>query len=150
MRVILKKNVPSLGVAGSIREVREGYARNYLVANGLAEPASTERVKVLKTGMAQQERGRVMKQQKMASVLERISGKAFSLKKKSNDQGTLFSAVHPQEIVALLVGKKFFISEADIKLAEPIKTIGKHPIVISVPKVGEVTIYLSVQEQTYL
>ncbi|MFA5954706.1 MAG: 50S ribosomal protein L9 [Patescibacteria group bacterium] len=147
MKVILKRTVPTLGNAETVCEVSEGYARNFLFPRQLAEVATKQRLDDLATHKKQREGSAAAKQAGLAKVLQRLQGKEFTTSKKSSEQGRLFSALHATDIVALLEKKKFIVPETAVQLLEPIKTVGKHKVTISVPHSGQAVISLSILEE---
>jgi len=117
MKVILVKDVPSLGKAGSVVEVREGYARNYLLPRGLAREATEGQLRVL-------EEERAARDRKLARV--RIPAKAGS-------SGRLFGAVTAQQIAEALRQMGFAVDRKQVDLSEPIKSVGTYRVTVRLP-----------------
>ncbi|HET57577.1 MAG TPA: 50S ribosomal protein L9 [Deltaproteobacteria bacterium] len=128
MKVILKDNVASLGKAGDVVNVSNGYARNYLVPKGLALEATEANVKGL-----QLEKGvlaaRAEKEKADASALaERIGSMSVSVARKVGEQDKLFGSVTARDIEEALAAQDVLVDRKNIILEEPLKEIGAFPV----------------------
>lgn len=129
MKIILLENVKNLGKAGDIKEVSDGYARNFLMPQKLAELATPEALKKaekLKEQGIQKEKEGLEKKQELAAV---ISGKEIIIKSKEKD-GKLFGSVGKKEIIKELKNQGIEIKEESIVLDAPIKEIGEKNVLI--------------------
>ncbi|KKU53154.1 MAG: 50S ribosomal protein L9 [Candidatus Ryanbacteria bacterium RIFCSPHIGHO2_12_FULL_47_12b] len=130
MKVILLRDVPRLGQRGELVDVKNGYGRNYLIRQGLAnlaDPNTTKTIHALKEQ-------KIQKSQKdkdlVASVQKELVQVTLHFSRKANEKGHLFGAVSREDIVDSLHKKGFsLISENSID-ASPLKTIGEHTILI--------------------
>ncbi|MBI5222641.1 MAG: 50S ribosomal protein L9 [Candidatus Magasanikbacteria bacterium] len=134
MKVILSQNVPNIGNKGEIKEVADGYARNFLFKQGLAKMATADAVALLK---AQEER-RVKEMEKELQVSQqaagRLDGAEIEIKVKSSDGGTLYSGVGPERIVNELRRQlKIVIQPGQVDLKKGIKECGEHRVKIKFP-----------------
>jgi large subunit ribosomal protein L9 len=126
--VILARDVANLGKIGELVNVRPGYARNYLVPNGLALPASPKRI----THFEHQKRVVEHKRRVLRSDSEKkardMSSVQVTLFARVGDQNKLFGTITSRDISRGLseIGHK--IHHKDIKLSEPIKTLGIHTV----------------------
>jgi large subunit ribosomal protein L9 len=128
VNVILARDVPNLGQVGELVAVRPGYARNFLVPQGLALPASTKRVAYFehqKTLIAHKRRLLRAESEKRAKDLSQIS---VTITTKVGDQGKIFGSITSRDVSKALAGIGHAIHHRDIKLAEPIKTLGVHAV----------------------
>lgn len=116
----MSKEVKGLGKAGHVKEVSDGYARNFLIPRHLALPATSQLLdKVQKEEKERQDK--ILKQRDAALALKRkLEGKTFSIKAKANKE-TLFAAIHEAEI-ARAAG----LTAEQITLSQPIKTLGNY------------------------
>lgn len=134
MKVILLKEVKNLGKAWDIKDVSDGYARNFLFPHNLAEPATPELVKKTeqqKLSAQKKAEEDLEKIQKLASVLE---GAFVKIKAKANKEGKLFGSVTPQMITEALTREKFNIDQKiDVSSVESIKETGEHKITLNLP-----------------
>ena len=130
MRIILKENVESLGKAGDILKVADGYARNYLIPKGLALEASTKNVSVL-----DHEKTRILKKadqekKKAQTMAEMISGITCTITRRIGEQDKLFGSVGPKDIEKSLIEQGVELERKSIHLPEPIKALGEFPVKI--------------------
>jgi large subunit ribosomal protein L9 len=132
MKVILKQSVPSLGKAGTLVKVNDGYARNYLIPTGLALEADEKNVKLF-----EHERNNILKKaakehknaQDLADVLSR---ETITVARKVGDQDKLFGSVSTKDIEAALQQKGYDINRKMIvhEHGEHIKSLGEFQIKI--------------------
>ena len=133
MKVILKSDVKKVGKKGEVKEVSDGYARNFLIARDLAVPYSEGSLKVLHKQnadkAAQDEENR-----KDATLLkEEIEKKEFSFKVRSKD-GKVFNSVSSKQIAEKLKEEGYPIDKRKIIDNEPVTTLGYNPIRIELYK----------------
>lgn len=119
MKVILLTNIRGIGHVGDIKDVSDGYARNFLFPKGAAKPATEGIVKEVTTVRTKKLELAAMQHQELRDLAASLSGTRVELTGKANKQGTLFAAI-PE----VTVGGRHF------KLPEPLKTIGDHAISI--------------------
>src|SRR4051812_45489306 len=133
MKIIFLKDVPRVGKRHEVKDVNDGYARNFLIPNGLAEPATPQTIKDLEKRKQNIEIERQMETKLLEKYLNEIKGKTITIKGKANDQGHLFSAIHKKEITdALKEQHNAEVNENFINLPKPIKEVGEHEIPIEV------------------
>jgi large subunit ribosomal protein L9 len=129
MKVILLQDIPQLGSAGTIASVADGYARNYLIPKGLAEPATPERLKVAEQRLAAARRRIAREEEAMRTLAERIDGLRLVIAARVGESGRLYGSVTAQDIAEQLqeaLGEQ--IDRRKIELVEPIRTIGEHRV----------------------
>ncbi len=133
MKIIYLKDVPGGGKKGTIAEVSDGYAKNFLIAKKLAEPATPEiqarMQKEQKEADAKKNR-QLFKQDEFKRLLE---SKIFTIHVKTGQQGQVFGGVHEKDIVELLnsqLGANFI--KQQVVSFKPIKALGMHEITIKV------------------
>lgn len=130
MKIILKKDVESVGRAGDLVNVSDGYARNFLIPRGLGIEASSKSMKVLKNEMDIVER-RVQKEKKAAqSMVERLEGVTCNIFRKVGQQDKLFGSVSTKDIGDALREQGIEIDKRNILLEEPIKSLGEFSVKI--------------------
>ncbi|MGH2691475.1 MAG: 50S ribosomal protein L9 [Actinomycetota bacterium] len=129
MKIILHKPVETLGEAGEIVQVKDGYARNYLFPRGLAAPATKGAVKHAERVKAQAEE-RVRKGQEEAeSTAARLAKAPVRMQAQAGEDGKLFGSItahHISEQIEGQLGEK--VDHRDIKLDEPIRSLGVHSV----------------------
>ncbi len=123
MKVILLTDVKGVGRRNEIKLVADGYGRNFLLARKLADLATPENIKNNELRVKSYELRGDKNETEIKKRLEELSGKTFEIKRKSNEQGTLFDSLDKNEIAELLN-----INPELINLEHPIKHVGAHTI----------------------
>ena len=147
MKVILLKDVEKLGEKGKIKEVADGYARNFLIPNKLAvlatksELAKLEKEKKIDIEKAEEE---LKVYQEIAS---QIDGLEIEIPVKVVEEGKLFGAVTASQIIEKLKENNFEIKKEQIKLEEPIKELGEYEVIVEFPHNLETKIKVIVAEE---
>ncbi len=128
MKVILLKDVPSLGRTGEIREVKDGYGRNYLLPRGLAAAATEGNLQHLAhtREAAQQREARVLEE--VGTLKKRLEALVVDVHAKAGEEGRLFGSVTAQDIAEAITRKGIKISKKQIELDEPIKAAGFYKV----------------------
>lgn len=130
MKIILKQDYENLGKIGEVVEVKNGYARNYLIPRDLAVQATPQNLKVIEQEKARQE----TKQSKDRQAAEALAGKLKSVSLTANvqvgEEDKVFGAVTSQNIAELLAAKGFEIDRRKIHLEEPLKALGVYEVPI--------------------
>ena len=143
MKVILLENIKRIGSIGEIKDVKRGFARNFLIANKKALYASKENilhVEKLKSNLTKKDNEKKIEAQK---VLGEINNKQYNIKKLSTENNELYGSVKPTEISKLIEDiDKIDIKPSMIQPTQDIKTIGKFKVKISLH--SEVDAYISV------
>jgi len=130
MKVILLKSVSKLGQAGDVKDVSDGYARNYLLPNQLAALATQQRLVELQSDKSRQERLARKSLLSAKQTKQELDGKLFTLKAIGNAQGTLFAGVTASAISDTLKAKGYEIQPSRIELPQPLKHTGDHKVAI--------------------
>jgi large subunit ribosomal protein L9 len=134
MKIILQREVEKLGVPGDIVNVKDGYARNYLLPRGLAIPASRGAVKHAER-LREAHDSRVEKARAVAEGLAaQLSKTRLRVVSKAGEDGKLFGSVTAQHLADELtkaVGQP--IDRKRIHLEEPIRSLGTHEVEVHVP-----------------
>lgn len=128
MKVIFTQNVKGAGQKDEVKEINEGYARNFLIPRKFAVEATSKALGELRKKLETKN----VKQEKEDKNFQEAVGKLglfeLIIKKKANETGHLFSAVTLKEIVQKLHEKGIFLSEKDFDLKSPIKVVGKSDV----------------------
>jgi large subunit ribosomal protein L9 len=131
VKVLLCEDVKKLGWFGDIVEVNEGYARNFLLPQGLARIATDDNIKALakeKTARAEQ---RVKEHGRLAEIAKKVEGAEAVLAAKANEQGILFGSITAGNIAANLRAQGFEVADDAVELTHHIKQIGTHSVTLS-------------------
>lgn len=133
MKVVLRKDVPSLGKAGEVHEVADGYGRNYLIPRGLAAPASKTAVENVEAHKAAAARQRSRVEAEWRVVAQRISAETLKVRARTGEQGRLYGSVTAADISeALSRSLQQPVDKRDIAMDEPIRTLGPHTVRVHV------------------
>lgn len=144
MKVILLKDVPGSGSAGEMLEVKDGYARNYLIPRGLAVPASGGAVRSLVNQKRAVERRAERARLEAEELIERLKGLVLEIRGRAGEGGRLFGSVTSQQVADALVKQGFAISRKQVELDEPIRIEGFHRVPIRVAPGRVVNVDLNV------
>jgi large subunit ribosomal protein L9 len=132
MEVILREDVPSLGIIGEVVKVKPGYARNYLFPQGLAVPADNRNLARLA-----HEKGLIeLKKQRERGTYERLAdtlkGLRVEIEQRAGKGGKLFGSVTNIDVHRLIQEKGLEIDRRRIEMREPLKEIGEFPVLVRV------------------
>lgn len=133
MKVLLIKDAFKLGKGGDVREVTDGYARNFLIPQGLAILATPQaeaewKLKAEKTRCEAEENLKATQE-----IASRLDGYELEIVAKAGEDGVLYGGIGAQKIIDELKKKGFRIAKKQIDLPEPIKTAGEHKVVVKFP-----------------
>ena len=128
MKVILMQDVESLGLEGDIVDVARGYARNYLVPQGISIEASTGNLKALETRKKKIMAKRMKDMEAAERVKENISQVTVTIKGKAGEEGKLYGSVTSRDIAQELEKKDVTVDRKKIIIDEPIRTIGEFDV----------------------
>jgi large subunit ribosomal protein L9 len=124
MKVMLCEDIRKLGWLGDVVEVAEGYARNYLLPNGLAKPATEANLRAIAKEKAKRAEQRKLEAEKLKVVAEAVEGAEAVVAAKANELGVLFGSVGPEQIAQNLREQGFEIADEFVDLPEHIKNVG--------------------------
>lgn len=130
MRVILLKDVENLGKKYEIKETKAGYARNFLIPQGLAKPVTKEVLKWLEVQKEIETKRSEEELKKIQDFVSKIDGLELPFPVKIGEKGELFESITYQKISEKLKKLGFEIKKTQIDLKEPIKELGEFPIKI--------------------
>jgi len=128
MKLILRKDHEKLGQVGAVIDVKDGYARNFLIPRDIAYPATDGNIRALteerkQAGLRSEKERKVS--EKLAADLEKVS---VTLQMKVGEDEKLFGAVTAQMIAEALKEKGVNIDKRQIELDEPIKALGIYDV----------------------
>ncbi len=137
MKVILLEEVKKLGKPGEIKEVADGYARNFLIPNGLVMEATQAKMKELNEKNAKKARQDAKDKAAAEATRDQLEGKTLVLKAKTGESERLFGSVTTKEVAdALQKGFGVVVDKKKIEWKNPIKTLGKYTITLKLyPKI---------------
>jgi len=143
MKVIFLQDVKGQGKKGQVKDLSEGYVRNFLLPQGLAKLASDGNLKTLELQTASEQK-RKEKEKEDAQVLgKRLEEMTVVLKTKAGEGGRLFGAITSKQIAEALAAQGIKIDKRKIELDDPIRTLGVTQVLVKLHP--EVKAKLSVQ-----
>jgi large subunit ribosomal protein L9 len=144
MKVILKRDVKGLGREGDMKEVKDGYARNYLLPTGAAAIAD-------KGAVANWERHRDQREERdrharadAEALAERLSALTLTIPVKAGERGRLFGAVTSHQVADAIHREGIDLDRHALHLREPIKALGDYKIDVRLMPGVEATVNVSV------
>ncbi|MGC9603515.1 MAG: 50S ribosomal protein L9 [Minisyncoccia bacterium] len=126
MKVILQKDIKGIGKKFDVKEVKDGYARNFLLVRGLAGAATKSALDKLEAQKKIWEAERQKLVEKLKAEAAKIEGIVLDFKMKTGEKGETFGSVTRKDIEAELSRKGF--KNLKIELEKSIKTIGEHSV----------------------
>lgn len=133
MKVVLLQDVPALGRAGALVEVKEGYARNYLFPRELAREATEGAIRARETRQRAEEQRRTRERKEAEDLAQSVAGLVLEIKARTGTEGRLFGAVTPQQIADSLQKRGFEITKKHVELEHPIRVEGFHRVAVRLP-----------------
>jgi len=130
MKVILLEDVTNLGGIGDTVNVKDGYARNFLLPRKLALPATARNLKTQKHHFRDIEQKIAQAADEARSLAEKIESVVLTFTRKVGKTGRLFGSVTNMDIADALAEKELSVDRKDIVLTEPIKTLGEFDVTI--------------------
>ncbi|MBT8330739.1 MAG: 50S ribosomal protein L9 [Deltaproteobacteria bacterium] len=134
MKVILKETIDSLGIIGSEVRVADGYARNYLLPQNKAVPATPQNRKLLERDRTKFEL-QIAKERKVAEEMaQRLETVAVTIAAKVSEEDRLYGSISVRDIIDALAKQDITLEKRMVLLKEPIKAIGSYKVPIRVYK----------------
>lgn len=128
MKVVFIKNVAGIGKIGDVKEVKDGYAKNFLLPQKLADKVSDRKVQEIKDIKKKEEKKKKTAIKNKDRLASKIDGKSFKFNLKADETGTLYTKLNSKYIADKIKKGGYDILEKEIKLASPIKKIGEYTV----------------------
>ena len=142
MKIILMDDVPALGRRGEVRDVSDGYARNYLLPHKLALQATAANLKNLEQIKLSQDAAAAKLTAKAQEQARAIEALHFAQTRQASDEGRLFGSIGKADVASFLSQNGIEIERRRITMDEPIKSIGEFSVPVRLH--GDVTAQLKV------
>ena len=149
MKVILNKDLATLGEEGDVKDVAKGYARNYLFPRGIALPYTPRMIQIIEGRRAEIESRKEQKRLDARSVKEKLDALELSISMPAGANGKLYGAVTNQTIADELAKNGFQIERKRIELAgSGFKSVGKYKAAVKLyeNQSAEITVTITAQE----
>ena len=131
VKIILLQDVKSLGKKYEVKNVKAGYARNFLIPKGLAEQMTEKVLKLLENQKEIEEKKATEELKKVQTFVSKVDGLEITIPIKLGEDGQLFESITTQKIAEKLKIEDFKIKKSQIILEKPIKELGEFSIKIS-------------------
>lgn len=123
MKLLLKKDIPSLGIVGDVVNVSAGYARNYLLPQHLATQPTEANMKMLADARVEAEARRNAHRDKMNATAEALADVEVTIEAAANAEGVLYGSVGPREVSAALRDLGHEVATAQVRMHDPLKRL---------------------------
>jgi large subunit ribosomal protein L9 len=148
MKVILNKDLPTLGEEGDVKEVARGYARNFLFPRSIALPYTERTIALFEARRGEIETRKADKRKDAASIKDRLEGLDLVITMPAGANGKLYGAVTNQTVVDELSKLGFQVERKRIELAgNTFKSVGKYKVSIKLYESAAAEVSLTVQGQ---
>ena len=130
MKVLLCEDIEKLGWFGDVVEVNNGYARNYLLPQGLAKVVTEDSIRALAEEKAKRSEQRIQDSKRLEGAAQAVEGAEAVVAAKANEQGHLYGSVTAEQIATNLREQGFQVANEIVQLPEHIKQVGTHTITL--------------------
>ncbi len=135
MKIILLKDVRGIGKKNEIKEVSDGYARNFLFQNSLAKPATPETMRQMENLKSKLDAEELDLKKHLEELARKMRGITLEFKLKSDEAGSVFGSVTKEMISKSLRENHLVTKErVDITLDHPLKSFGEHTVSLDLKK----------------
>jgi large subunit ribosomal protein L9 len=128
MKVLLNQDVPTLGQIGEIVDVKDGYARNYLLPQRLASEPTTANIKRVEVERARVDAERIKRREAMELLAAKLAGKEITLTRMANEVGHLYGSVSGKDVAEALTLEGLTVEASEVLIREPIRTLDKYEV----------------------
>ena len=130
MKIILRQDHENLGEAGNIINVKPGFARNFLIPQGIAMTASPQNKKRFENEKKQMNWRKEQEKRKAEELAKQLESVSCTITVQVGEEDKLFGSVTSQNIAESLAAQKYEIDKRKIQLEEPIKSLGIYSVPI--------------------
>jgi large subunit ribosomal protein L9 len=145
VKVVFLQDVEGSGRVGEIKNVADGYARNFLLPRGLAAPATADAIKKAEARAAAEARRQATLDEQAQALAEKLAGAAITIVAKAGRRGRLFGSVTQADIaqeITNILGQE--VDRHQVLLAEPIKEVGTHEFALQLTRNVQPTVSVEV------
>lgn len=147
MKVLFLDNVPGSGKKGDIKDVSDGYARNFLLKKNLAKVIDETGIKEIKEKTEKDKKRMAQELKESQKMTAKLDGENINIIGKVNEKGILYAAIKPEEIVNVIKKEyKIEITPEQICMEKPIKELGEHIATVEFGHGLEAELTVSVSE----
>jgi len=132
LKVILTQDVDALGKSGDLKDVAEGYARNFLLPRKMAVPATGGAYRAWQHDIASREEKRKREREEAEIAAQRISSTTLTMGVKVGEGGKLYGSITAKDIADALGRRGIVVDRHKVDLDEPLKMLGTYKVVVKV------------------
>ena len=144
MQIILLERVPKLGQMGEVVSVKPGYARNFLIPHGKALRATKASIGDFEQRRAQLEAHNLERKQDAQAMAAKVDGQMVTLLRQASETSQLYGSVNARDIAAAFTEAGITLDRQQIRLDQPLKTLGLHDVTVALHPEVEVTVKVNV------
>jgi large subunit ribosomal protein L9 len=130
MEIVLLERVEKLGQMGDVVEVKNGYARNFLLPQGKALRASKSNLEIFEAQRVQLQADNLKRKEEASAVGEKLNGQSVTLIRAASESQQLYGSVSTQDIARAITGAGFTVDRKQVVMDKVLKTLGLHEIVV--------------------
>ena len=130
IELLLLNTVENLGIVGDVVRVKSGYARNYLLPHGLAEPPTPAKIYALKEQRAKAQSELSAQRVVREQLVEQLADVTVTIERSCNDQGALYGSVTQRDVSDALQAAGYGVDVRFVRLGHAIRRIGEYPVPI--------------------
>jgi large subunit ribosomal protein L9 len=132
VKVILTSDVEKLGKSGELKDVNDGFARNFLIPRRLAVPAAGGAYRAWQHDIASREEKRKREREEAEIAAQRIAGTTLTMGVKVGEGGRLYGSITSKDIADALGRRGITVDRHKVELDEPLKTLGTYKVAVKV------------------
>jgi large subunit ribosomal protein L9 len=144
MQIILLERVPKLGQMGDVVTVKPGYARNFLIPGGKALRATKVAIADFEKRRTQLEARNLERKEEAQAAAKKVDGQSVTLLRQASESAQLYGSVNARDIVAAFAEAGITLDRQQIRLDQPLKTLGLHPVTVALHPEVEVTVKVNI------
>lgn len=148
MKVVFLRDIPPHVKRGQVKNVADGYARNYLLPRNLAAPFTKKVETQIEFEKEKKAKSAKDNQKNAVNMFDTLNGKRIVLVVNASDDGTLYAGVGKKEIIQKInADYEITLAENQVLLDKPIKTVGDHKITIQVEPKKQLMVSLNIKKE---
>jgi large subunit ribosomal protein L9 len=144
MQIILLERVPKLGQMGDVVTVKPGYARNFLIPGGKALRATKAAIADFEKRRTQLEARNLERKEEAQAAARKVDGQSVTLLRQASESAQLYGSVNARDIVAAFAEDGITLDRQQIRLDQPLKTLGLHAVTVALHPEVEVTVKVNI------
>lgn len=144
MQIILLERVPKLGQMGDVVSVKPGYARNFLIPGGKALRATKGALADFEKRRTQLEARNLERKQEAEAAAKKVEGQSVTLLRQASESAQLYGSVSARDIAMAFAEAGINLDRQQIRLDQPLKTLGLHKVTVALHPEVEVTVKVNI------